>query len=550
VRTRPGSQDNGSIGYDRTGRVLFGIVLAIGVALRAYQWLERPPLWLDELALANGLLSGTFLGLFEGASDFAQAAPPGFLALEWLVAHGIPGSDFALRAPSFLCACAALPATWLAARELVGERHAWVAPALIAFSGELIFMGGQVKPYAADAFFAPLIIFCALRHDRKRNADSWRALALAGVIGPLFSFGAVFVTAGVVGHVFLRRDRSHTRAMFTVFAIWACIATLSVIVSERLLSPEADAMMAVYWVPWFPPFPPTSIEEATWLPRHIVVMLYDVVGLREVWLFGAVLLASAVLAWWQRPAVGVLLLTPIAALLVATLLGHFPFSERLLHWMVPIFALLYTGTVSRVMDWLRTRSRWLELAPAAVMLGTPVLSLATAPPPFIRDNIAPVIDRLSTEARAGDVLYVYWGAWHAWHRYGRAIEPTLGTVVTGGCALDYPRAFLRDVDQLRGKPRVWLLFGRNQVADEQALRLAYLDTIGIRNEELLVASPRLNTTGNVDLYRYDLSDSSRLALANSESFPIPASLVKREAGCRRFDAMMRRADGTRVVPLL
>jgi hypothetical protein len=72
-------------------------------------------------------------------------------------------------------------------------------------------------------------------------------------------------------------------------------------------------------------------------------MLYDVVGLREVWLFGAVLLASAVLAWWQRPAVGVLLLTPIAALLVATLLGHFPFSERLLHWMVPIFALLYTG---------------------------------------------------------------------------------------------------------------------------------------------------------------------------------------------------------------
>ena len=144
----------------------------------------------------------------------------------------------------------------------------------------------------------------------------------------------------------------------------------------------------------------------------------------------------------------------------------------------------------------------------------------------------------------------YWGAWHAWHRYGRRIESTLGEVVTGGCPIDYPRAFLREMDQLRGKPRVWLLFGRNQVAEEQALRLAYLDTIGDPQRGAARRRAAHQSYGKrrpvpLRLQRLFPAGASQTA----ESFPIPASLVKREVGCRRFDAMMRRADGTRVVPL-
>ena len=102
-------------------------MLLVGIALRSWQWLENYPLWIDELALANGLLRGSFAGLFDGPSDFAQIAPPGFLALEWLVSRAFPASDIALRLPSFVFSCAAIAATWSAARELVGERNAWVA---------------------------------------------------------------------------------------------------------------------------------------------------------------------------------------------------------------------------------------------------------------------------------------------------------------------------------------------------------------------------------------------------------------------------------------
>ena len=52
------------------------------------------------------------------------------------------------------------------------------------------------------------------------------------------------------------------------------------------------------------------------------------------------------------------------------------------------------------------------------MLATPVLSLAATPPPYIRDNVRPVIERLSEAAQPGDVVYVGWGAWHTWQRYG------------------------------------------------------------------------------------------------------------------------------------
>ena len=539
-----------AIDHDRAGRLWFFAVLAVGVGLRAWQWLADTPLWLDELALANGILSGPFAGLFDNASDFAQIAPPGFLVLEWLMSHVAPGSDLALRAPSFVFASAGIAATWLASRELVGERDAWVAPAFVALGTQLVLMGGQVKPYGADVFFAALMVACTLVHDRRGSTGTWRLLVAIGVIAPFFSLGAVFMLAGV-GTFLLVRSRwqpAELGRLLAAFAAWAAAAAVCVLLSRRLVSPDAQALMNEYWKDSFPPIPPRSLSDLTWPGRGILTLLWTLLGLREVWLFGLVLVGGAVIAWRQRPVWLLLLLTPIAAAFVAAALRQYPFGPRVLHWTVPILALLLTVPASRMAEWIRRRARMASLLPAMGMLATPAWTLAATPPPYFRDEIRPILARLESGGRPGDGMYLYWGAWHSWHRYGGDVASAFGDVYQGGCPRDYPRGFLREVDRFRGQPRVWFLFARVQSPEALATLLRYLDTIGIRSDSMTVEAPGVNSSAWISLYRYDLSDTSRLAQAGADSFPIAADLMRRETGCLNIDAMMRRGDGTRVVP--
>ena len=419
----------------------------------------------------------------------------------------------------------------------------------------LVYMSGQVKPYAADVFFASLVIACALRHERVGTQGSWRALFAAGAVGPLFAFGAVFANAGAAAYLLARRVVQ--RSWFssgTMFTAWGASALVSIVLGHRLLGPEATALMTVYWEPHYPPFPPSSLSDATWFGTRVLELMWVVLGLRLVRLFGVGVLAGVVLARRQRPGASLLLVAPLVAAMAAAIIRQYPFGERLLHWTAPIFALLLGVAASVVAGWLRERPAPLfrvgAIAPGAFVLATPLLSLVRSPVQNVPDNIAPIIEHLSGAAQEGDVAYIGWGAWHSWHRYGRGLTPPLGDVITGGCPKDYPRGYLRDLDTLRGRARVWLVFGRFEgieLATHQ-VRIRYLDSIGVRAESLSVTDPGVSQSGRIDLFRYDFSDPARLASAGADSFPVPQELVRNETGCYQIDAMYRKADGTRVVP--
>lgn len=535
---------------DRQGRRLFAVVFVVGCALRAWQLLAVPPLWLDELALANGLLAGGFGGLFDGPSDFAQIAPPGFLVVEWILAHLAPASDLAVRLQSFVLGCASLWSTWLAARELVGERDAWIAPALVALGEPLIMMSGQVKPYAADVFFASLVVALALRYHRHPSRDARLALVLVGAAAPLFSLGTVFVLSGAGACLLLglRRSSAEWKDAVVVTACWAAAVALSVGLASRLLSPATDDFLGEYWRGSFPVFPPGSASDLFWPFRSVLDLLWTLLGLRGVGLSAILIAIGAAILYRRSAAVSALLVVPFIAAMAAAALRLFPFGIRLSHWTAPILALLLTVTLASVAAWLRVRRPSLSVLPAALAMAAPLVTLARQPPPYLRDDVRPLVQRLSTEGRPGDIVYVYWGAWHAWQRYGGRVAGRIN-VVEGGCPTDYPRGYLEELDQLRGTARAWFLFGRFQSGEERDLILRYLGAIGTHEDSVVVNVPGVDFTATVELHRYDLSDTTRLARATAAAFAIRPALVRRETGCRRLDAMLRRGDGTRVVRL-
>jgi hypothetical protein len=213
--------------------------------------------------------------------------------------------------------------------------------------------------------------------------------------------------------------------------------------------------------------------------------------------------------------------------------------------MAPIVALAVTALVPVLAGLVRQRAAAASLLLGAGLVASPVRTLLTAPPPFFRDDVRPIMTYLKSNAREGEPLYVYWGAWHAWQVYGR-LSPSM-ELIMGGCPRDYPRGHLHELDSMRGSPRAWILFTRVYDLPTQHLMLSYLDAIGVRQDSLSQTPPDGDRSSAVTLFSYDLSDTTRLSAASAASFPVPNA--DRRENCFGPDVIWRRADGSRAVTL-
>jgi hypothetical protein len=533
----------------RIGRFLLVATVLVGLGLRAWQYLSVPALWLDELALVNGLISGPFTGLFDGPADFAQVAPPGFLLVEWIANRVVDHSELALRAWAMVMGCGALVAMAYAARELVGVRFAWIATGLLALSTQLTFQSAQVKPYSADAFFAATIIWLAARALRDPSRALSRALIVVGLFAPWFALGTVFVLAGagvvLVDRLWSTQSASQRRATIGVGIAWLLSALTCVLLTRQLLDPPVSDWLRAYWIDQFPPIPPRSLRDLLWPVLAVTGSLWTFLGLRRVSLFAIAMAVGAVALWRRRPRDVWMLVMPIAAGMVAAALQQYPFGERVSHWAAPIYALFLAAPVAHVASRVK-RQTLVGLAGGFAILATPIWSLATGLPPYGRDEVRPAIAYLNAHAQPGDPLYLSWSAWHSWEFYGRGAPGSL-TLVRGACRADSGRGYLRELDTLRGAESAWVLIMRPQTPDIHELMLGYLSTIGTVRDSVRTAPNRARALHVVHLYRVDLSDPTRLASTDAERFPAVIPETPPDRRCDWLTTMYRRGDGRYVV---
>ena len=126
-------------------------LLALGAALRSWQYGAGASQWVDELALSRGILGLSWHALLTGPLPFGQIAPPGFVLLERAATATLGASDAVLR---LVPLAGSLVALWLfyrlALRLLAGPGAVSLALALFAVQPSLIYFAAQVKPYSTD----------------------------------------------------------------------------------------------------------------------------------------------------------------------------------------------------------------------------------------------------------------------------------------------------------------------------------------------------------------------------------------------------------------
>jgi len=439
--------------------IVAAIFLAVGVALRLRQFAYGRPLWLDELFVALGIVPRTFADLTQPQA-WDQATPVLFAWLVRLSVLTFGVGEQALRVPSLLAGCVALPLLWYVGGRLGGRQAAAIAVALAALSPHLVYYSNELKPYMMDGTVALALAALTLRViDRPEARGRWLALVAAGELALPLSSPALFMLAAIgVALLTAPSVRRARRGLLWVVAagtLWvATFAGVYLLFLRHVASDEflhewfSDAFLN----PTKPGFP-ARLSQA--FGQLALPPLY---GPRDAFPFSARLLVSLIVVGlgalgvgvlWRRAGVpGLALVTvPLLAAIAASAVERYPLVARTMLFAAPFTILAVasgaTALAGVAPGALGAGAGWLVggalAAPAAIVSARQVAS------PVLRQNSPPIISYVQRHAAPDDAVYITRRARPAWAFY-----------TTDWTAPDARRlAWLDDAGETRVPERQW-----------------------------------------------------------------------------------------------
>ena len=379
---------------------LLGIsfLVILSVALRSRQYLFNRSLWLDEAGLALNVVDRSVTTLLTVPLAYHQSAPPGFLFAARSMVVALGPLDWALRLVPFIAGVSVvLFAVLLARRELSSRVARLTFVGLVALSPVLIFYSSEFKPYSSDAL-AAIAVLLAFSY-RSSPYGTW-LLAGTGFLALVCSLPAVFVAvpAGVLLLYEAVRSRRYKQLLLVGLAWLAAVA----LHGAYILQAGVDRKFMVAW--WrehdgFPPSPPNSVTDFLWYPEALLRFIYmafktpavaapgsnealsDPVGLGLAIAFAV----SLVLAFSCRRPRDLLGAVAILLTVIASAFEIYPFSTRLVIFLVPLAFFIIAAAIDAVdfkLGWITSSFcallLFLVMAPVALkVLVEPQAPLAT-----------------------------------------------------------------------------------------------------------------------------------------------------------------------------
>lgn len=510
-------------------------LVAVGAALRIFQYASDTSLWFDELSIVRNLVNRSSAQLLLEPLRYDQVAPVGFILTEKGISRVLGTSDLAFRFFPLVAGLAALVLFLRLAERLLSGYAVPFAVAAFSIGGPFIRYSAEVKQYGIDI---AAIIALSLIALRLRDADSTAArCVLAGIAGAAlvaFSQSAVFALAGL-GAVLLMawirdRDPQTRRAVLIAVPIWAVASAAAVLAGVRHMTPATRAFMDSFWRSrgGFFPWPLEKPRDALWLWDRVMELFGEPAVLHYRWpaLYGGLAILGMV-ALWRRNRFGALvLLGPFSVAVLAAVAQQYPFRTRVVLFLVPGLVL----AVAQGAEWLRQRASRLHPVLGGVLMVAlfvgPAWAIVETPPPYRVEDYKTVLAFLRDHRQPGDAVFVFPYAIEAVERYGAQYGLAPDDYEVGGCSRDDRRLFLREVDRYRGMPRVWLIASAVPSFSQARKSVeSYLATVGLRRESIVVAS--LKPIDPVSAELFDLTDPARLAAASAETFPLEPEGVQR-----------------------
>lgn len=340
------------------------LLLVAGVFLRLGYYLTNKPLWFDEYQLMRNIVERSFSGLLAPL-DYEQGAPVGFLFIEKAVTLLFGTGEYSLRLFPLAAGIASLFLFVALARHILRPGALPIATALFALHYPLIYYAAEVKQYSSDVAAALLILLGAVHLARgAMPLPRVVAFACAGALLVWLSHPAIFVLAGTtaaLGIAALHRQAWHAmRDLVIIGGAFSLSFIAFYLVSLRALG--TNDYLLNFWSEGFAPFPPTSLADLGWFPSTALAVIIYPVGFPVFTLGAAALVVGGIALHNQRQPLA-LLLMPVLVTLLAALAHVYPFGERLILFLVPIFFLFIAEGLASIGEKLAKTSPLERLLP-------------------------------------------------------------------------------------------------------------------------------------------------------------------------------------------
>jgi len=484
-----------------TASRLLWLLIALGLGLRIFHFVDNRSFWIDELYLNGNLIRMSFWELATQPLAYQQKAPLGYLGLVKLAVWLFGPGERALRLVSLLSGGLALGLFVPVARRFLQPWTAVLAVGILALGEPFIYHAVEAKQYSTELCAAVVAWWLVLRFYRAQTSRDLLLWGLGGGLLLWFSYSAIFLLAGFalilsVHHLRTQGWLGFGRRLIP-FTVWLVSFGL---IHYFFLRHYQDTgwlrnFFAVVYKAYMP-LPPASGDDLVWFAYTHYMLLERPLGLLlkfgnleqysplqtllRLPLLPLLLEAVGLVALLRRQSFAFsLLLTPVLLTLIASGLQLYPFYERFILFLAPSLILLIAYGAETVVAWLGPTYYHLAAGVLAALLLLVPLWNATQ---FTLDPAKFYKKEYNREAalfvhehyQPGDVVYFYWNMRHVHEYYHPAYA--LRYEAVGGADLRhiaanaqaYHQALVRDLGDLQGKKRLWVIHNprlRNNIGD-------------------------------------------------------------------------------------
>lgn len=478
------------------------LIIGYGIILRLVQYLHNRSLEIDEARdTVVGILGRAFSDLFKLPDIYIPTPAVGFFIIEKIAVHFFGDSEYALRLFPLLAGIISLFLFYFVAKQYVKQKVVLIALILFATLEPLIYYSAAVRPYSGDIVMALTMLYLTLSYIHSERLTISQT-ALFGGIGAVmiwFSTTSVFMLGGVGISLFLlsliKKEWTRVGNLLFIYSIWALSFSVYYFFYLHNFSGNPFMYNAAKGEDMFMPFPP-SFSTIKWFIARFFGTFEETVGFFQPGIAGIAALAfiiGCVSIFRDKKENFFCLISPAVLVLFASCISLYPFRQRLIIFLVPSLLFFIAEGTEYVMNKTANNARIIGIAFIVLLLFHPLLSSANhLIKPITTEEIKPVLSYIKKNWQNGDVLYVHYGAHPALTYYSKKYGFKESDYIVGVYAgdrnnqwefsVDYLRAYTKDLDKLRGKKRIWILFTHtpmlNKGIDEEVFFIYYLNTIG------------------------------------------------------------------------